>query len=441
MSPATLPLLLYTPADSPRLQFVLQWIFGERLRLDWRLTHDAAGWLHYEGPRISYSSEPTHAGQLRVWPQGLLHASDIVPQEIQFHRWKHSSILFYNQPGAAIPFDIFAAVFYLVSRYEEYLPHKTDRHGRYEAAQSVAAQYAFLQEPVVDQWLQQLRILLEKKYNLRLARDTFRFQPSYDIDIAWKYRHKDTRRHWGGYARDLLRLNLRALRGRAAVNAGRLPDPYDSFAWLDQLHEQYQLEPLYFLLLGQRPTAFDKNADPALPAMRQLVQGLAQRYRTGIHPSYASHEDPAQLPAEIGLLAQASGQKVSRSRQHYIRFTLPGTYRRLIDAGITEDYSMGYASVNGFRAGTSQSFPWYDLEAERETGLRIHPFVFMEATAKFYNRQGPDAAWQEWERLWHAVRQTGGTFTSIWHNHLLGTDADGRDWRALYLKMLAYAQG
>jgi len=55
---------------------------------------------------------------------------------------------------------------------------------------------------------------------------------------------------------------------------------------------------------------------------------------------------------------------ITQSRQHYIRFNLPEGYQRLIAAGITDDYSMGYGSVNGFRASVASSFYWYDLEKE-----------------------------------------------------------------------------
>ncbi len=60
-----------------------------------------------------------------------------------------------------------------------------------------------------------------------------------------------------------------------------------------------------------------------------------------------------------------SGQRINRSRQHYIRFSLPGTYRRLLQHGIDQDFSMGYGSINGFRASVASSFYWYDLERKR----------------------------------------------------------------------------
>jgi len=431
-------LLLYTPAHTPRLRYVCRWIFDERLGIPCILTADAAYWKAYHGPRLWYATEPAPPGDLRILPQGLLQEQDIRPQQLRINRWKHSTILYYNQPGAALPFDILAAVFYLISRYEEYLPHEPDRHGRYPAAASAAARYAFLQEPVVDQWLQQLRLMLVRRFSLELPEQPFRFEPTYDVDIAWKYRHKGPRRYWGGLARDLLQLRWAGIPARIAAGMGIRPDPYYSFDWLDALHVRYGLQPLYFFLVSSG-SRYDRNLPPGSGSMQRLMHRTAQRYPTGLHPSYRSHQDEAILAEERRILTAHTGQEVTRSRQHYIKLTLPHTYQRLIAAGITHDYSMGYASDNGFRAGTSRSFPWYNLPAEEATGLRIHPFVYMDATSRFYHRHKPAEAWLEWERLWHAVKRTSGTFTGIWHNHLLGAGRQSRGWRALYQKMLAYA--
>ncbi|WP_162902963.1 polysaccharide deacetylase family protein [Taibaiella koreensis] len=429
-------LLIYSGFDSPRLQYVLQWIFEEQLGTAYRVTTSTEEWMAFEGPRINYSKTPLVADELQIVPHALLGESDIRTQSLAVQRWKHSTILFYNQPGAAIPFDLFAAAFYLISRYEEYLPHKEDRHGRYEAAQSAAAQYSFLQEPVVDQWIGQLRRILVQRFQLPLSAPSFRFQPSYDVDIAWKYRHRGIRHYWGGMAKELLQVKWRSAASRLAAGLTGGRDPYDCFAWLDALHERYRLAPLYFFLAGSG-SRYDRNVLPGTPAMQQLMRHISERYTVGVHPSYLSHTNPSILSDERGIVSVYTHQEITRSRQHYIKFGLPHTYRELMAAGITDDYSMGYAMANGFRAGTSNAFTWYDLEAEAAYPFRVHPFIFMDATSRFYLRHKPGEAWQEWERLWHAVQQVGGTFTSIMHNHLLGPARENKGWGEMYRKALA----
>jgi hypothetical protein len=392
-------------------------------------------WNEYDGAKINYSNEKTTATSLHIKPHSLLQQSDIQPQQLSVNRWKHSTILFYNQPGATVPFDIFAATFYLLSRYEEYLPHTDDKHGRFQPEQSVAHQFSFLQQPVVDEWILHFKRILEKQFGIKFASKAFKFIPTYDIDIAWKYLHKGAKRYWGGLLKDIATLKLNAVKERLQVHSGKIKDPFDCFNWLDEVHEQYKLQPIYFMLLG-RLSAYDKNADPTLPAMKALLVKLFSKYDIGIHPSYLSNDDPKLLHAEIGLLANAGDKTITQSRQHYIKLSLPETYENLITEGIQDDYSMGYPSVNGFRAATSNAFNWYHLKEERVTSLRVHPFAFMEATSKFYLKQNTKETWLEWERLWHAVKITNGTFVSIWHNYILGTDKSSKGWRELYLKGL-----
>lgn len=431
-------LLIYAEFDTPRLRYTLDWVCKEQLQLDYQLTADKQVWLQHEGPKLNYSREPLLAGTLQIRPVALLREEHVIQeQQLFINRWKHSTILFYNQPGAPVPFDIFAAVFYLLSRYEEYLPFKADKHGRYPATLSVAAQFSFLQQPVVDEWIGSLRKVLEKQLGITLPQKTFSCRFSYDIDIAWKFLHKGVKRTYGGYLRDIVKMNLGDVRARKAVLAGKMPDPYDCFAWLDGLHRQYKIQPLYFMLLG-RGSAYDKNADRDLPAMKSLATALAAQYTTGIHPSYLSHQSEQELQQEIHTLALCSQEPVTQSRQHYIKFTLPHTFRNLLQAGITDDYSMGYASANGFRAGTSNAFPWFDLKEEAVTALRVHPFAFMDATSKFYARYNTEETFREFERLYLAVKKTNGTFFSIWHNYILGTDKAFAGWPQLYERILQY---
>ena len=84
--------------------------------------------------------------------------------EIVIQKWDDVPCFFKTGPKSAIPYDIFAASFYLITRYEEYLPHVKDIHGRYTAEQSLAFKYRFLEKPVVDIWAYKLLEALKEKF-------------------------------------------------------------------------------------------------------------------------------------------------------------------------------------------------------------------------------------------------------------------------------------
>jgi hypothetical protein len=428
--------LIYCSQEvSPRLKYVLEWIFEEQLFSTYKITGDKGIFQAAEGPKINYSHENLNTGALNVLPVSLLFEKVIVPQALAIQRWKKSTILFYNQPRGEVPFDLFAAVFYLISRYEEYLPYQEDQHGRFPVKHSLAFTYRFLDRPVVEEWLAFFREILDRKFSLTLQKPVFTVQHTFDVDLAWKYLHKGKKRIYGAYLRDLLTGRWHDVKERFRVLNGNIPDPYYSFPQLLALHQHYKVKPVFFILLG-RLSAFDKNAAPESRAMRELMQELAKNYDCGIHPSYGSHESTARLEGEIKILSAATARPVTKSRQHYIKFTLPDTYRNLVAAGIKEDFSMGYASANGFRAGTSRSFLWYDLKAEKVQNLRIHPFTFMDATCKFYQKQNPQEALKAWTHYFQTLRQTGGCFVSIWHNFLLGPVVEKGIWFDLYRDVL-----
>src|SRR5690606_12639845 len=115
---------------------------------------------------------------------------------------------------------------------------------------------------------------------------------------------------------------------------------------------------------------FDKNNPVNNLEFQKQIQSVSKWAETGIHPSYASNSNPEKLKTEIQRLEKISGQKITKSRQHYIKLNLPETYQNLIEQGIEEDYTMAYADETGFRAGTCTPFFWYDLSREEKTNLK-----------------------------------------------------------------------
>jgi hypothetical protein len=177
-------------------------------------------------------------------------------------------------------------------------------------------------------------------------RQPFRLLPTYDIDIAYAYNYK-------GWARNLGRFIASPSIDRIAVLLRLRDDPFDAYRWLDQLHQRYHLQPIYFFLVAERNARYDKNILPRKNGLQQLVRVHARKYPVGLHPSWRSGDRPELLGREKQVLEDLCGRLVTRSRQHYIRFSLPEGYRRLIQAGITDDYSMGYGTINGFRASVA----------------------------------------------------------------------------------------
>ena len=165
--------------------------------------------------------------------------------------------------------------------------------------------------------------------------------------------------------------------------------------------------------------------------MMRVIKNLVKEGDIGIHPSYYSGEN-GQAVAEKKMLENVSGRNINISRQHYIKLKMPTTYRHLLQNGITEDYSMGYGGHLGFRAGTGNSFLWYDIENETITPLRVYPFCFMDTTAHFEAKLSATEAFEKLDAMSRRLQQTGSNMITIFHNFSLGTSSEWKGWRVAY---------
>lgn len=422
-------LLLYAPSITPRLQYICRFIFKEIMGVECTITANRYEFKNHNGIKINYAAGEISGDGFTINSCGLLFENDIRQQQIVcFETGDYKA--FFKTANADFPFDILAASFYLLSRYEEYLPHTKDMYGRYAHENSLAFKQDFLHLPIINTWINNLAEALQKKFpHFCVQHSAFTFLPTYDIDMAFSYRQKGWWRNMGGFIK---RPSLK----RVKVSLGLENDPFDCYAWLDDLHSRHNLHPLYFFLMAEKNGVYDKNILPRYKAMQKLIRQHAEKYTIGVHPSWQSGDKPAFLQKEKKLLESISRSTIIKSRQHYIRFYLPAGYRLLTENGITDDYSMGYGSINGFRASVASSFFWYDLQKNTATHLRLHPFCFMEANSFYEQKYTADQAHIELMQYYNICKKVNGQLITIWHNNFLGTDPQFTQWGDIYKKFI-----
>ena len=429
-------MLVYAQKLTSRLQYITDFIGKQIIGEPFQLTTDSVYFSEYEGPKINYGYEETFANELLIINYPLLFEDSITEQKISSFNVNGFKAFFGSEGD--YPFDIFAASFYLLSRYEEYLPNEKDIYGRYDHENSLAFKEDFLHQPLVNIWIEDFKKVLKERFpRLKFQSSSFSFQPTYDIDEAYATRNKELTRNLGGIARSLASGQWSVISQRIKVLLGKEKDPYDAYEWMDNLHDKYGLNPIYFIHCAIEKGRYDKNIKPSLPDMQRLIKRCAEKYDVGIHPSWKSNDDKSFLNKEIKVLESTTGTPVTSSRQHYIRFTLPHTFRRLIAEGITDEYSMGYGSINGFRASVATPFYWYDLKKELRTNLLLHPYCFMEANSFYEQHYLPQRAYEEMMYYYHAVKAVNGTLVTIWHNHFLGTYPLFQGWKEVYEEFIA----
>lgn len=344
--------------------------------------------------------------------------------------------IFFKNDDQVIPFDIFGASFWLLTRYEEYLPHKTDNLNRYHFKNSLAYQYEFLNVPLVNLWLNEVKNILQKIYpDLIIKERTYNFVSTIDIDNVYKYKYKGFVRTMAGYVSDLFINNAEGVRNRTAIMLNRAKDPFDCYEFLIEKHREQNIKTIYFLLLGDYGMN-DKNHSANDLRFQALIKHLGDYSSLGIHPSFGSNNDLQQLKVEVSRLSNIIHRQIGKSRQHFSILKFPQTYQSLLQVGINEDYSMGYTNINGFRASYCYPYKWYSIEDEHETNLYIHSFCVTEnslhADSKKQNADFLVLA----ETFINQVKKYKGEFIPVFHN-----DTFDEEMKKVYPRFLEMAKG
>ncbi len=429
-------LLILVQKETNRLRYIMQLIFTNLLGIEIRFTQDVSFFDQYDGPKFSYGVA-VDEDILFFVSSGLLFESKISAKDLKHSLYKGQITLFsIKHMAAALPYDPFAASFYLVSRYEEYLPHLRDKHNRFLAEGSDAFQHGYLEKPMVNIWSLQIKEILITRYpDLQFSVQDYKFIPTIDVDAAYAYKNKGLTRAFGGIIKAIRKKDFDEVRQRIRVLMGIEKDPFDTFELQLSLQKQFGYQPIYFILLADYGPN-DKNIPHNNRHFRSLIRYLSDYAEIGIHPSYASSQQPSLIEMETARLSKILKMEVSLSRQHFLKLTLPDTYRDLLNNDISHDFTMGYAEAVGFRASICTPFSFFDLDQDTATNLYIHPFAVMDGTLKDYLKLSPEQSIKTISKLLSEVKQVSGTFISLWHNQTLNDTGEWHGWLSVFINMV-----
>lgn len=428
--------IIYTRLrGSNRLVYTVNLIFKDLLGLECRVTNDLELFNRADGMiKICYSKDYV-PGCIYFYASNILFERKIVAHDLDMIEYKGLVGLYANNnPNSTFPFDPFASAFYIISRYEEFLDTERDEHGRFTAKQSLAYKNGFLTKPIVNLWAKMIYDVIAMRYpDVEPNTRKFNFTPTYDIDSAYAYRHRGFIRTIMGYAKSLLiDKDFRAAKMRTKVLLGLSADPFDTFDYQLKLQREYELNPIYFIQVGEYGK-YDKNISIYNRSFCSLIKELADNATVGVHCSYNANGDKLLFRKELSDLQRVTGFDVTKNRQHYLLLSAEKkTYRALINAGIEDDYTMGYADHVGFRAGICTPYKFYDLEYDMVANLTIHPITYMDGTVKDYMRLNINEAKVLVGKLIDEVKAVNGEFISIWHNETLSDQGKWQGWREFY---------
>ena len=355
-------ILVYTDHITARVLYTMELVFKTVLNTSFELTTSKEDFNNSKLSKIAYT-KVNEGFDIFIKSDTLLFETDIKTNLPTAENSFVDFPKFYkSNTNDFLGYDIFAMVFYFVTRYEEYLNTELDEHQRFKAENSLAYNYNCLQIPFLNNAIAQFEELVQQKFSdLIFKQREFNFLSTIDIDNAFAFANKGFKRNVGGLLKDVFTLKFNQVASRIISNLNEENDPYNTFHLINSLSNETKTALHYFVLIGDY-SVYDKNPNFDNIGFRKFLKTLSNENSIGLHPSYESFNHPEKIDIEKKRLEDIIEKKITSARCHFLRIRFPDTYRHFINIGITDDYTMIYASQSGFRTGLCVPYKWFDLE-------------------------------------------------------------------------------
>ncbi len=425
-------LLIYTHKITNRLTYTMRHLFVQMMGVEVSFTTKVEDFIKHQGPKITYTKQALQ-NEFFIRSNDLLFEQGINDIQIKVQDWEGIPCFFKTDDRSNIPFDIFSASFYLLSRYEEYLPHVKDQLGRFPPETSLAFTSGFLEMPVVDLWVREFfKVLRERFPDIKIKERKYRFTSIINVTISHCYALRGLGRSLAGFFYDFSRFKLSRIWNRVVVWFNPKKDPFDNFSSLMEIHKKFKARTMFFFQFADYST-HDKNISIHRNRFRYLIKSVADYSIVSLSASMAAGESVETLKVEKKRLSDLINRPVKYSRMRYNKVFVPYTYRDLVEAEFTDDYSLGYTHYLGFRASTSVPFSFYDINLEVQQPIKIHPFAICDYALR--NFKTKDEVYSKLDGMYKSTKFVKGNLVMVFSNELLG-GKHRIDWLDLYQSLL-----
>lgn len=427
-------LLIYVKKLTPRTSYTFKHICKRILGLEISFTSTLENFLAHQGPKISYGKKAL-GSEVFFQSSGLLSQQGIENVDVVVRQWEDTVGLFPVGASSALPFDIFSGAFYLLSRYEEYLPHVKDDMGRFTASESLGFKEGFLQQPVIDIWALRLKNVLLSFFpdlTFDFINRKMSIHALVDASKPYAFAQKGFFRTGIGYISDILRGNWRTVITRSQVILGLKRDPLNTFKWIVNTARHSDFALTVFFMLGEGIT-FKDSMNYHRKKLKYLIKYVGDYKEIGLIFSYKNIAEPLALKAEKRHMESITNRNLESSMNAQLVVHLPEIYRHLVELEVKNDYTMVFSDTPGFRAGTCTPFLFYDLDFEIKTPLLIHPVV---AHTNMFDAKYSNSKERLVEQLLRAVGDVGGNFAMIFTNGDFSATDSNQIWRKIFSEKL-----
>ena len=277
--------------------------------------------------------------------------------------------------------DIFASIFFMLTRWEEHVVENRDQYERFIGKESIAFKYGFLHRPIVNEYIEMIwKMMIYLGYGGERKQRDFQIVLTHDIDHPFmKDRFVETSK---SIIRSLLSLDFKSI---PIYLTYYLKDPYNTYNFLMDISERIGVKSHFYLMSSDEGISESKKSPYLTKQFKHVVSEIRKRNHViGFHPGYFSILSENNWKNEKEELISFLGFSPDEGRQHYLRFNMPETFSFWEHSNMNLDSTLSYPDVEGFRCGTGDAFSVFNFLERKEYRLKERPLVIMDGTLMFY---------------------------------------------------------